>query len=349
MRHRNPGTINSAGFQAGGPSAPATSAFGHPTVVSVVLFPSFSMMALASTTEPLRAANLLSGRSLYQWPLISLEGGQLVSSSGFRIAADQQDLEVVASDLLLVIASLDFDHLLHAHLLDRLARAARRSKAVGAVSDGSQVLARAGLLDGYRCTGHWGRLRELQERHPMVQTTREVYCIDRDRWTCSGGTAAMDMMLALIRAQHGQVLAMDVANNFIHGRMRLPGEMQPMEVRWRYGVKDRRIAKAIGFMEQSIEEPLPLVKIADLAGLSTRQLQRLFLSELEQSPEQFFIDMRLRAAKDLLAHTDDPVGDVALQCGFGNPSHFARAFQAAFGQRPSDVRRQAKRVLQGGS
>jgi len=130
-----------------------------------------------------------------------------------------------------------------------------------------------------------------------------------------------------------------VANNFIHGRMRLPGEMQPMEVRWRYGVKDRRIAKAIGFMEQSIEEPLTLVKIADLAGLSTRQLQRLFLSELEQSPEQFFIHMRLRMASDLLEHTDDAVSNIALQCGFGNVSHFARAFLAKFGKQPSAIRR----------
>ena len=321
---------------------PAVASFSSPTVVSVVAFPSFSMMALASTIEPLRAANLLSGKALYQWSVVSLDSGDLVSSSGFRLAADHHDLAVPPSDLTLVIASLDFDHLLQPRVLDRLARIAGSSKALGAVSHGSIVLARAGLLDGYRCTGHWDRLRELQERHPLVQTTREVFCIDRNRWTSSGGTAAMDMMLALIRAQHGQTLAMNVANNFIHSRMRLPGEVQPMEVRWRYGVKDRRLVKAISFMEQSIESPLPLAQIADLAGLSTRQLQRLFRAELARTPEQFFVDMRLRAASDLLSHTDDPIGDIALQCGFGNQSHFARTFQTTFGHRPSDVRRQSR-------
>lgn len=316
--------------------------FARPTTVLVVLFPGFSMMALASITEPLRAANLLSGKTLYRWqiappPLDAM--GDPVSSSGFRIAADIPHWPLCAGDLLLVVASLDFDRLLQPLLLSRLAAAARRYKAVGGASNGSIVLARAGLLDGYRCTVHWERLRELQQAYPATRTTQEVYCMDRDRWTCGGGAAAMDMMLALVRAQHGPALALEVANNFLHGRMRRPGEMQPMEVRWRYGVKDRRLAKAIGFMEQSIETPLKLSQVADLAGLSTRQLQRIFLLELAQSPEQFYVGLRLRVASGLLEHTQDTVGDIALQCGFGNASHFARAFRMAFGRRPSDARR----------
>jgi transcriptional regulator GlxA family with amidase domain len=270
---------------------------------------------------------------------VSLDSRDLISSSGFRLAADHHDLAVPPSDLTLVIASLDFDRLLQPQLLERLSRVAQTSRAIGGVSHGSIVLAHAGLLDGYRCTSHWDRLRELQECRPQAQTTREVFCIDRDRWTSSGGTAAMDMMLALIRAQHGQALALSVANNFIHSRTRLSGETQPMEVRWRYGVRDRRLVKAIGYMEQSVESPLALSKIAALAGLSTRQLQRLFLSEMSRTPEQFYIDMRLRVANDLLSHTDDAIGDIALHCGFENPSHFARSFRATFGHRPSDVRR----------
>lgn len=319
--------------------SPDVSAFAKPSVVSVVLFPSFSMMALASTTEPLRAANLLSGKSLYQWSLVSVGAREVKSSSGFRLTTDHADLNLPPSDLTLVIASLEFDHLLQPSLLRRLPMALGASKAIGAVSHGSIVLARAGLLDGYRCTSHWDRLKELHDMHPKVHSTREVFCIDRNRWTSSGGTAAMDMMLALVRAQHGQALALNVANNFIHSRMRQPGELQPMEVRWRYGVKDRRLARAIGFMEQSIESPLPLSQIAELAGLSTRQLQRLFQGELQKPPEQFFIEMRLRAALDLLQHTHDSIGDIAQQCGFGNPSHFARTFLHAFGLRPGDVRR----------
>lgn len=312
--------------------------FGTPARVSVVLFPSFSMMALAATTEPLRAANLLSGKVLYQWQTVSLDSRDLVSSSGFRLLADQYDLVIPESDLVLVIASLDFERLLNPGLLERLSRAMQGSRAIGAVSHGTMVLARAGLLDGYRCTTHWDRLRELQNHFPGVITNREVFCIDRDRWTSSGGTAAMDMMLALIRAQHGQSLAMNVANNFIHRRIRVSGEQQPMEVRWRYGLQDRRMVKAIELMEGSIESPLPLAKIADLVGLSARQLQRLFMSALGRTPEQLFIDIRLQAATDLLTHTDDAIGDIALQCGFGNQSHFARTYLASYGKRPSEVR-----------
>lgn len=315
-----------------------TSGFGHPTTVALLMFPGFSMMALASTTEPLRAANLISGKDLYRWHIVTPGADDAVSSSGFRMASQYRELAAPASDLLLVIASLDFDSHLEPALLRKLVRIAGRSRAVGAVSNGSIVLARAGLLDGYECTVHWERLRELQTLYPEVRPTREVYCIDRDRWTCSGGTAAMDMMLALIRAQHGPTLAMNVANNFLHGRIRRPDEMQPMEVRWRYGVQDRRLAKAIGFMEQSIENPLPLSQLADLVGLSPRQLQRLFASELTRTPERFYVELRLRVARDLLEHTDEAVGSIGLQCGFANASHFTRAFQGLFGIRPSALR-----------
>lgn len=320
------------------PALDSASSFGRPTTIAILLFPGFSMMALAAMTEPLRAANLLSGSVLYEWKIVSPDAADAVSSSGFQIEAQYHHLAVPPSDLLLVVASLDFERQMQPRLLAQMTAVARSCKAVGAVSNGSMVLAEAGLLDGFRCTVHWERLREMQQRYPATRTSQEVYCIDRDRWTCSGGTAAMDMMLALIRAQHGQALAIQVANNFLHGRMRRPGDMQPMEVRWRYGIKDRRLARAIGFMEQSIETRLSLVQIADLAGLSTRQLQRLFVAEMHQSPEQFFVALRLQVAHDLLEHTDDAVGAIALQCGFGNSSHFARAFKAAFGRRPSDAR-----------
>ena len=316
--------------------------FPIPTTVGIVLFPGFAMMALASVGEPLRAANLLSGKALYRTVLISAVEDDPVSSGGIRISTDLHDLADSQVDLLLVVAALDFEHLLTPSLLSKLRQCVKPCGAIGAVGFGSLVLAKAGLLNGYRCTGHWECLRDLKTRHPEVVTTGDIYCIDRDRWTCSGGTAAIDMMLALIRAQHGASLAMQVADNFIHGRARQSDELQPMELRWRYGVKDRRLSKAIGFMVQSIEVPLRLVQVASLVGLSTRQLQRLFMTEMQQTPEQFYIRLRLKMAMDLLEQTDDSVSSIAIRCGFADPSHFTQTFQNAFGSSPSGIRRAGK-------
>lgn len=320
----------------------AAADFPRPTTVGIVLFPGFALMALASVSEPLRAANLLSGQTLYRPVLISAVADDPVSSGGIRITTNLHDLAVSQVDLLLVVAALDFEHLLTPSLLSKLRQCAKPCSAIGAVGFGSLVLAKAGLLDGYRCTGHWECLRDLKTRYPEVVTTGDIYCIDRDRWTCSGGTAAIDMMLALIRTQHGASLAMQVADNFIHGRARQSDELQPMEVRWRYGVKDRRLAKAIGFMVQSIEVPLRLFQVASLVGLSTRQLQRLFTTEMQQTPEQFYIRLRLKMASDLLEQTDEAVSSIAIRCGFADPSHFARTFQSAFGVSPSGIRRAGK-------
>jgi transcriptional regulator GlxA family with amidase domain len=323
----------------------ATEAFGKPTTVGIVLFPGFAMMALASISEPLRAANFLAGKTLYRTVLVAVAEDEPVSSGGIRITTDFHDLSLPPVDLLLVVASLDFEHLLTSRLFTKLQQAAELCRAIGAVGLGSLVLARSSLLDGYRCTGHWEILQELQSQHPAVTTVGDIYCIDRDRWTCGGGTAAIDMMLALIRAQHGPTLAMKVADNFLYGRARPASELQPMEVRWRYGVKDRRLAKAISFMVQSIDTPMRLLQLAKLVGLSSRQLQRLFMAEMQQTPEQFYIKLRLRMAMDLLEQTEEAIGSVGLRCGFADPSHFAQAFQSAFGQSPSSVRRAIRHQL----
>lgn len=321
--------------------ASSAATFDRPTNVSVLVFPGFSMMAFASTTEPLRVANWISGRTLYKFPILSSGVDDPVSSSGIRLRADGHCLAMPPADLLLVIVSLDFSGELQADVLSRLRKAANESKAVGGICDGSLLLARAGLMEGYRCTGHWGRLREMHDVHPASMVTHDVYCIDRDRWSCSGGAPAMHMMLALIRCQHGQALAGKVSDALVCGSFRPPGEMQPLEPHWRYRVKDKRLAKAIGFMAQSVEAPMKLDEIACLVGVSTRQLQRLFIAELGSSPEQFNVDMRLRLARELLEQGGDSIRSIALQSGFSDPSHFARSFQIKFGCRPSEIRRAA--------
>ena len=117
-----------------------------------------------------------------------------------------------------------------------LRKSAREGVVLGAFSTGSYVLAKAGLLKGRRCTIHWENLGSFKEVFPDIEVSSDIYEIDRDRITCSGGTAGLDMMLYLIRKQHGETLAAEISDQFIHDRIREPHSKQKMALRMRLGV-----------------------------------------------------------------------------------------------------------------
>ncbi|WP_245337449.1 AraC family transcriptional regulator [Shinella sp. HZN7] len=192
---------------------------GRPISVGLLLLPQFSMMALASASEPLRAANRLSGRKLYDWCLLSQEGGEISSSSGFETRTVSID-DAPHLDRLFVVASLDIESKRPKPILQFLRRQAVSGKPVGALSTGTFLLARAGLLAGKRCTLHWESLPQFAEEFPEIEVTRELYVRDDNRWTCAGGTAAIDLMLAQISGDYGAKLAADTAEQFLHTRIR---------------------------------------------------------------------------------------------------------------------------------
>jgi transcriptional regulator GlxA family with amidase domain len=118
-----------------------------------------------------------------------------------------------------------------------------------------------------------------------------------------------------------------------------------MAVPLRYGVTDTRIARAIESMESSIEQPLSLIELAQLAKSSPRQLQRLFLDALGRSPGQIYTEIRLRAGRHLLQQSTLAVAEVALRCGFADASHFTRRYRDHFGETPAETRRALRRPL----
>jgi transcriptional regulator GlxA family with amidase domain len=307
--------------------------------VGFFLVPGFSMMALSAATEPLRAANRVSGHDVYSWHLLSVDGLEVSSSSGFRLVPEFSIGERGELALLIVVSSLDVTEFHDQRVFAWLRRLAQSNCRLGAVSTGTLLLARAGLLNGYRCTIHWELRRDFAEEFPEIEATRDLFCIDRNRVTCGGGTAALDLMLALIAERHGHFIAAEVAEQFLHTRIRPPGESQRMAVQWRYGITDRRMVRVINLMEQNIEHPLHTQTLAQIAGISRRQLERRFLGEFGKTPSRFYVELRLKHAQALLLQSTDSLLAVALKCGFSSASHFGRCFRATYHETPARVRR----------
>src|SRR6185369_5481980 len=141
-----------------------------------------------------------------------------------------------------------------------------------------------GLLEGRRCTVHWDFRDAFAEAYPELDIRGELFVADRGILTCAGGTAALDMMLQLIREHHGDDLANLVSDQFIHGSLRGPRDDQRMALRSRLGVSDPLILEAISIMESAIEHPLKADAVAARVGVSARQLERLFRRDLGRSP-----------------------------------------------------------------
>ena len=322
---------------------PAT-ALNSRYTVGFLLLPGFSQLAFSSALEPLRMANHLSDRALYAWRLVSRDGAPVRASSGLATAVDHAMAEAPAPDLLLVCAGVDVQDHCARDTLAWLRRLAAERTPLGAVCTGGYVLAKAGLLDGYRCTLHWEHFSSIHEAllFPAVTFTSELFVLDRDRYTCSGGIAPLDMMLTLIARQQGLELAEAIAEEFIHERIRGTGDHQRLPLRVRLGHSHPKLEEVATLMEANLQEPLSLDELANYANLSRRQLERLFQRYVDCPPLKYYQELRLARARLLLRQTHMPITEVALACGFISPPHFSKCYHDRFGHSPSGERKRRR-------
>lgn len=314
--------------------------------VGFLLLPGYSLLSLGAAIDPLRVANRLAGRPLFDWVLLSQDGGPVTATNGVRIEANKaiSDDDRTLS-LVMVIAGIDVGHVVSRPLLGWLRRLARFGVPIGSVSTGAEILARAGLLNGYRCTIHWENDLAFREHYPHAELTGGLFEIDRNRLTAAGGTAGIDLMLHWIAAQHGEALSAAVSEQFIHDRIRQPDEGQRKTEDQMIRRRSGKLADAIAIMEGNLEDPLKPAHIARQVGLSLRQLERLFRKHRGQTPHRFYLELRLRRARQLVEQTGHSIHEVSVATGFLSQSHFTRCYRELFGQTPSaDRRRQDTRV-----
>ncbi len=318
-------------------------------VYGFLLVPGFALMSYASAIEPLRAANVIAGQSLYGWRHLACDaGGSARASNGITIAcdADIRDtnaMNALGLDTLLVCAGgnpVTFDD---AAVLRALRRAARAGIRMGGVSGGPFLLARAGLLEGFRSTVHWEHQPAMSEHFPDLAMTGTLYEIDRERLTCAGGIAALDMMAAEIDAHHGPQLAGAVSEWFIQDGARPGSGPQRRHHRFNGGfdtpAPSRPVAAALALMSAHLENPLSIATLASRAGIGQRQLERRFMKEIGAGVMAHYRALRLERARALLRQTRMQVVEVALACGFSSASQFSRACKAHFGHAPVDLRK----------
>ncbi len=305
-----------------------------PQQFALVLVPEFTMMPVTSAIEPLRLANRLAEKAYYKWTLHSVDGKAVAASNGIVIMVDGDLATVPDHATIIVCGGLNVQRHSDKRLTAWLRKVARKGVDIGAVCTGAHMLAQAGILDNYRCTLHWENLPGFTEEFPDINATGGLFEIDRDRFTSAGGTTALDMMLTMIASQHGADLASAVAEAVLHSPIRHHSEHQRMSLPARIGARHPKLVGIIEKMEQNLEDPHSPSLLAKQAGLSTRQLERLFRRYLDRSPKRYYLELRLKKARSLLLQTDMSVINVAMACGFSSPSHFSKCYRAFYGRTP---------------
>ncbi|MBC7478322.1 MAG: GlxA family transcriptional regulator, partial [Pseudorhodobacter sp.] len=279
----------------------------------------------------------LLGAEAFRWRITSPDGRAVPLTCGIELPSTGPLSHAEGADALVVIGGFRQSEVATAPLIRDLSRMAPRFQAIGGIDSGPWVLARAGLLNGYRATVHWEDLEDLAAAHPQVDVVPDRYVIDRNRFTAGGAAPAADLMLHLIRARHGPALALQVAASFITtARAGNEPQVLPQNPDRRL---DPRVALTIARMEATLDAPETMATLAAKANLSPRRLETLFRENVAMTPAAYGLDLRLSAARRIITDTRHPLAEVALRCGFSSASTLSRAFRAQFGTAPSALRR----------
>jgi transcriptional regulator GlxA family with amidase domain len=318
--------------------------------ITFFLVPNFSMIAFASAIEPLRLANRHLGHQYYRWRLITLDGEDGQASNGLQVRVDgslEDEKRMQGEerpDMFFVCSGLKVERFESKALYSWLRQLQRSGIIVGALCTGAWVLAKAGLLDGRRCAIHWENLPGFAEAFPEADVYADLFEVDKNIYTCAGGTASLDMMFQIINEDHGETVVNRVCEQCLTDRVRNPHDRQRLPLRARLGIHNTKVLFIIELMEANISEPLSLVELANYAGLSRRQIERLFRRAMGRSPARYYLELRLDRARHLLLQSNLPVVEVAVACGFVSASHFSKCYREFYARSPLMERRERELV-----
>ncbi|PAU74725.1 GlxA family transcriptional regulator [Halomonas salipaludis] len=318
-------------------SAPST----PPYRLKLMLMPAFSFAGLGTILDSLFIINWLAQEPRFEWQLLGLEES-VMASNGTPLAVEREWPAPHTLDEVWVLASFATkSYRDDTRLAMWLRHCAAAGANLGGIEVGSDMLAAAGVMQGHRVAMHWDNREGFAERYPQLETSSELYCLDRDRLSCAGGTAIVDLMFAWLARHVEPALLEELRNHLLERRQRDGTRQQLAADPLHHAETSAQIRRVLRHMRRHIEAPLSTAELASHAGLSTRQLERRFKHELGVTPMRYYLWLRINRAHRLLQQTDLSVASVASAAGFASLEHFSRSYRRFFGCAPSSDRLQS--------
>lgn len=318
----------------------------HPRVVVIVAFDGVTLLDVAGAGEVFVEANRFGAD--YQLKIASVDGRDVTSSIGTRLGVSDSIASITAADTVMVAGSDDLPRRpIAPELVSAITSLAGRTRRLASICTGSFVLAQAGLLDGRRATTHWNAVRSFARAFPNITVEPDALFIrDGDVYTSAGISAGIDLALALVEMDYGVELVRSVARWLVVYLKRAGGQSQFSVLVESAVPPQSPLRKVTDAISAAPAADHSVNSLAAQASLSTRQLTRLFQSELGTTPARYVEMVRIDAARAALdaGHT---VADTARVAGFGSPESLRRVFVDHLGVSPKAYRERFRTASRG--
>ncbi|MEW9533245.1 transcriptional regulator FtrA [Microbispora sp. NPDC049125] len=225
-------------------------------------------------------------------------------------------------------------------LVSALRRASDRGARIVSICSGAFALAAAGLLDDRPATTHWRYAALLRRRFPQVQVDPSVLYVDGgDVLTSAGSAAGLDLLIHLVRRDHGPSVANAVARRLVVPPHREGGQAQYVEAPVPALDDDDAVGRAMEWALAGLARPITVAAMARVAGMSPRSFVRHFNRRTGTSPLRWVIAQRVAASLPLLETTAVPIEEIGAAVGFESPVTFRHHFSRSMHTSPSAYRR----------
>jgi transcriptional regulator GlxA family with amidase domain len=303
--------------------------------VAILVLPEFPLGEFAQIVDIMTLAKQEEPTVCLHWQVYGIQEGRVASSAGIEIPCRACTSLDRTGQTLIIVGPRPRDPVAWA----RVAQAVRlwhlRGGTILGVGDAVEVLTLLGLLKGRRACAHWQAVRALREQRGDVDFSERLFVVNDRIGTCAGASATADLMLDFVSRLTRQAVADRLADRLNCEKRRTGQNFQRHAVPVRFGAPNQAFVSAIDEIQRTESCEFDLSRIAAAAGVSSRQLQRLFRRYLKRTPTQHFMTHRLEQAKELLTRTQMSVIEVAIATGFTSPSHFSLRYAKAFGISPS--------------
>jgi AraC family carnitine catabolism transcriptional activator len=307
--------------------------------ITFCLCPGVPLFCIASALDILRHANRFCGREFYRWTFLCENNQPIQDGNGLWLYPGKDIADAGPADIAFIVAGFDASQIKQPQLCAWLTRQAHAGRRIGGISNGAFLLAASGLLNHYSATTHWEDFESFCVLFPEVRTRYQRYVIDRNRLTCAGGSATLDMFIELARQDLGNEIALKISRQMLlqEQSVVLAGSPSSRIASQHYSPV---IQRALTMIEAGVGQSITVAELARRIGISRRELLRLFRSELNNTPSKVLGQRRLDRARSLILNTRLPMTTIADSVGFSSQSHLTSSYRAQFGITPAQQRRE---------
>ncbi|WP_082964232.1 GlxA family transcriptional regulator [Mycobacterium sp. E796] len=320
----------------------------RPHLVVIAVFAGVDAVDVAGPAEVFAMANLglPADARRYEVRVVAGRRGSVPTFSGLRLHVDQTFSDLAEPpDTVVITGRVDMtaggraiavgDPRVTNWLRQHGAAAGR----IAAVCAGSNIVAAAGLLDGHRATTHWGTAAQLAADYPSVKVDSYPIFVRSGRiWTSAGITASMDLALALVGEDHGNDVALKVAQLMVMYVQRPGGQSQFSAALSVPAGSRPDIAELRRWIGAHLSEDLTVPALARRVAVTPRHLTRVFQADVGVTPGEFVERVRVEHARRLLERTDLTPERIAAECGLGSARTLYRLFRERLGTTPGEYR-----------